>query len=678
MTIFYIHPESGNDAAPGTSWAEAWQSMDLGATAARIAPGDTIKIAKSPDPTGIGNATWNNLSKVVTLESALTLNVDLCNAVWSYAANVSGSISTTARKEGTHNVQLNIADAFTTGKVAYKSIGGAVDYSAFQKLSFQLRTSAVIAGGVFKLCLCSDASGDTIVDEFFLPGVSAAYINLFFPVTVNKGSALGASIQSVALYAVSDPGVVSVSLDNVLACNDLSLTSVISKNALAAGGAEGWYPVQSINGTVIFLDNGPQTIASAGRGYFGITETVATYQRQGFRTVRATECAVQDSGVAGALISFQGGYDPATGLQDGETFYDFGAGPYGTGLVLSERSFVLANRVNPVRGSTGFRMGASCQVYAQTVAGSVAYGVELYAKIGNLIDIKNVINNATGGITATYWSTGNDLVLGNVNNNIQYGVYLEEVCWNFLFAENICNNGSTNLHFHRTSGENTLRVANVKNSGNYGLYMGGEVINNTLYDAEFAGNASGGISAADFSTAAYLKRCTFLDSVPFVFSLTKYADTRLYCERVGGDIQDNRIYMDGGQVLSQTAIRQSNAPGIAWRLSPTHAIRGSYWMPVSLSLAKIPVYANKIVSITCWFMRDNVALSGRLFIQGRCIDGIGDADLVDDVTADAGVWEQLSLSFTPTESAVVEVMAQACGGTTYSLYVDNIHYSQAA
>jgi len=46
-------------------------------TAARIAPGDTIKVAKSPDPTSIGNATWNNLSKTVTLAAALTANVEL-------------------------------------------------------------------------------------------------------------------------------------------------------------------------------------------------------------------------------------------------------------------------------------------------------------------------------------------------------------------------------------------------------------------------------------------------------------------------------------------------------------------------------------------------------------------------------------------------------------------------
>lgn len=44
----------------GSSWADAWQTITSGATAARIAPGDTIRVAKSPDPVSVGNATWTD------------------------------------------------------------------------------------------------------------------------------------------------------------------------------------------------------------------------------------------------------------------------------------------------------------------------------------------------------------------------------------------------------------------------------------------------------------------------------------------------------------------------------------------------------------------------------------------------------------------------------------------
>lgn len=58
MATYYIDFEGGNDANAGTSFATRWKTITNGATAARIAPGDEIRIMASPDPTSIGNATW--------------------------------------------------------------------------------------------------------------------------------------------------------------------------------------------------------------------------------------------------------------------------------------------------------------------------------------------------------------------------------------------------------------------------------------------------------------------------------------------------------------------------------------------------------------------------------------------------------------------------------------------
>ena len=58
MVTYYIDFEGGNDASAGTSFATRWKTITNGATAARIAPGDTIRIMASPDPTSIGSATW--------------------------------------------------------------------------------------------------------------------------------------------------------------------------------------------------------------------------------------------------------------------------------------------------------------------------------------------------------------------------------------------------------------------------------------------------------------------------------------------------------------------------------------------------------------------------------------------------------------------------------------------
>src|ERR1051325_1581513 len=56
----------------------ACQTPGRGPTAVRINGPDRIKIAKSPDPTSLGNATWTNASRTITLATACTANVATC------------------------------------------------------------------------------------------------------------------------------------------------------------------------------------------------------------------------------------------------------------------------------------------------------------------------------------------------------------------------------------------------------------------------------------------------------------------------------------------------------------------------------------------------------------------------------------------------------------------------
>ena len=127
MTIFYLDSVNGNDAADGSTFATAglptvgpWKTITSGATAARIAPGDVIRIAKSPDPTSLGQtAAWTNLSKTVTLQTgAVTLTIDLGESAWTASANVTATADTTQYKEGSKSAKNAIAAGFTTGLAA--------------------------------------------------------------------------------------------------------------------------------------------------------------------------------------------------------------------------------------------------------------------------------------------------------------------------------------------------------------------------------------------------------------------------------------------------------------------------------------------------------------------------------------------------------------------------------
>jgi hypothetical protein len=53
-------------------------------------------------------------------------------------------------------------------------------------------------------------------------------------------------------------------------------------------------------------------------------------------------------------------------------------------------------------------------------------------------------------------------------------------------------------------------------------------------------------------------------------------------------------------------------------------------------------------------------------------------DVIASMTAAADTWEEVALSFTPTEAGVVEIEVWAYGGTTYSGFVDDLTLEQAA
>ncbi len=678
MTEFCLDPVNGNDSNDGSTWALAWKTITSGATAARIAPGDTIKVAKSPNPSSIGNATWNNLSKTVTLAAALTANVELCDAAWTPSANVTASTNTSNYKTGTCSSSFAVAAAFTTGKIAYKALGSAVDYSAYQQLSFWFLASTLVAANSLKLCLCSDTTGDTIVDEFVIPVTDVTSYKYCF--TINKGSALGASIQSVALYANVDPGTVTILLDNIIACkasssaDALSLTSLISKNPAASGGDEGWYPIQSINGTTVTLDNGPAINANAGRGYYGTTETAATYKRECFRVLSAA-CTIQDSGAPGSLIAFQGGYDPATGNQDGETYFDVGSGR-GNGIDFTNRNYVLSNRINMVRAMRGVCLytASYCEVTAHSMCGNDSAGIYIYGASFCKIDVKNANNNTGTGVS--YGGTNNvcnEIALTNANNNTTSGMSVAAAYVNKITAENVCNNGSSNVSINANAIRNTLKITNDKNSGAYGFsFDSPPALDNKIIGTTTALNSSGAVSASSPGTQ-YFRGCTFGETGK-VLNQTAWQNGRICLSAHDGSSDNNSIYTDGGIVKSQSSVRHTES-GIAWQMSPTSANRSAYY-PLFMSLAKIAVAANSQVTVSCWFRRTNIGITGKLVCRGGQIAG-AESDVTASMTAAADTWEQLSIYFTPTAAGVVEIEAWAYGGTTYSVYVDDIDCSQA-
>lgn len=282
MATLYLDLEAGNDANDGTSFANRKKTL-AGASAIAL-PGDTVRIMASTTPNSLGvNGTFARGSTTITLASAVNAAIDTGETAWTASANVTTTTSTT-RKQGSFSTSIALAAAFTTGLAAYKALGGATDFSAYQQLSLWFQQTSGTLGG-FQIKLCSDAAGVTAVSTFTIP--APVVLNGWNRVTVNLGSAMGASIQSVAFYVTSDSGAQTYLLDNIVACKapgtgELSHQTLIGKaNSLGAGGndSETWYAIRAIEGTAITLDllNSSDAGSTTNGRFWGTSETVTAY-----------------------------------------------------------------------------------------------------------------------------------------------------------------------------------------------------------------------------------------------------------------------------------------------------------------------------------------------------------------------------------------------------------------
>ena len=773
MATFYLDYEGGNDANDGTTFANRWKTLTSGATAARIAPGDTIRVMGSPAPTSLSvngdwtdgpknavvtitsstnatpivvtkashglstgdtvvvtghtintnaNGTWevnvltsstfeltgsvgngvggasgsfrqvNNCR--VKLASAVTKTVQDCgfqSGAWTASANVTATISTADFKEGYGSSSIDIAAGFTTGLAAYKALGASTDFSGYKQISFWIKQTAgtIGAAGATQIKLCSDTAGATPVDTFDVPALGA--LNRWVPVTVDKGSALGATIQSVSFNVVTDNGAQTFLVDNIIAVKDstsadsLSLTSLIGKNT----GNETWCAIQSINDKRVMLDQGTDTIPtdSGWRGYSGTTETVTVYKRETIKTtISALETtvvqSVTDSGSAGSLIAFEGGWDRTNmTTQNLETWFD-GQASWGNGMQISGKSFVSLNKINCVRYARGLQLTGTC--HHITIDNISVNNCRQSNSTDSAINIQgscyaitfgtiNSLSYNTGGTAGLFIVSGSaNIVIGTIyhaDGNSSRGVKIGSNgagMTNTVDSINAQNNGTSNVAL---GGVGTIiKSLTSKNSAGVGLDFA-ESSGAIVYNLTSSGNASGVTGGAGKNTLinASISEATEVNS-------TTGTGAIVFSETHDGTANNHQIFTDLGRMASETTTRHT-ASGLAWNMAPTSALRDSSY-PLVLSLAKIACSASNLVTVKAWMRRTNTGLTMRLVCKGGQISGVS-SDQTASMTAAADTWEELTITFTPSAAGVVEITAEAYGGTTYTGYVDDMTITQA-
>jgi len=618
MPIYYIDYENGSDAGTGADWANAWKTVKLGATAARIAPGDEIREAKSPDPTSLGiNATFTNGSDEVTLASALTKEIVNGGESWTDSADITSSSNTT-RKVGTNGTQFVVASGFTTGLASYYALGGTEDFSGYEQISIQIYTSSAISNdNVVQITLCSDAAGATPVDTINILKIPAA--NSFHTYTIDTGGALGSSIQSVALYFASDPGTPTVTIGQIIACkassadDSLTLSSLIGKNS-AATSLE-WHAIRGIIGTTVYLDY-DNTSANSDTGQYGGTTVTSTgYKRECIAHVSPTsptvpeDYEIQDTGhITNGYLTFSGGWNTSTTTQDGLTVVD------------------LINKV-------GNGIGHSSSIREELIMEN--YGI---------------IRGVTGFLFDNYYYS---IIRNSLTVNCRWGVDINDLSGGFIVDNCFVHGCSSGMPMDCGGDPSSCYVSDCVIHGcSTGIAAPSEsVITNTVISKVITGLVTG------------INRTAMLNNVFIDASSTEVSSpqgARVYSNNHDQTADNHWQFQFQGTVNSQTST-MTEGDGIEWKMIPNDystLAPTNNDLALMLKIGSVLAKAGRTTTIKTWVQKEHATdVEAKLIIPGGQIAGA--ASDIETAKADDTDEEQLSVSISPTETGVVDIYVYA-------------------
>lgn len=639
----------------------AWKTLYNGATAARLTADDTIRVRKSDAPISIGNATWTDQSRTVTLDAARTKDIDGCETAWTAAA---GGDTTVARlntstylRQGSYYMRFTLDSSPQTSRLqAYFPLASTQDFSAYQEISFWLYNSAVIAANQWRIALCSDAAGATVVDWFEVPAIPYSGRMRAFVVAKTGGGNLGSSINSIALYTgTSAPNASSqIYLDCIIATksNDLNLLSILTKEGGEARDSshDGYYTIMCISGATVTLANSPLEglNSSTHYGYSGTTENVATYIRpfldwgiqQGVTsTTHLFYFTTQKQ------VTIIGGWNIMTNEMDGDTVFNAdGGGYFVTG---SGSDYVTLQNFAFVRIGYGLSIGGLSPVYRNIMMVCCQYG--FYG--------------------SGWYPTIEDAVVLNSPQAINPTQMME---WNIKTYE--ARNCTAGL---------TLSV------GSYGLTLRGGVL-------KFR-NCAAAISVSTCSREdVHIRRVEMKDC------LTGFSGTHGFSIHIHELIEDNvttpfswsnagdvgKVYIDKYDQNSDLAyigssnlgfIKQQAASvggtGYEWLFSMANNL-GNYTFDIKLfmRLAKILVNADAQVTVSVYGYMKDANIKGGLWIPPHQLAGVDEMNAESTLSATR---EQITLSFTPTEAGVIEIYLYAYGGQYKTAIFDDFDATQA-
>lgn len=712
MATYYLDYENGSDAANGTSFANRWKTLS-GATS--VAAGDEIRVMASPDPTLVGAADWTFFDANITLGAAVTQDIDHTGS-WTGSTGVTAGDFTFGALTGT---QMSATGSYAGTKAAYKTLASTLDLSAFQQISLWYRYDS--GSYDVKLSLCSDASGDTPVNEVALPRTHAG---VWRPIVLNTGAALGSAINSIALRSVAG-GAAGVTIANVTACKAAASADSLTHHSLVAkidnlawaastayslnakrvptptvrngwvykattagtsGGSEpawpdelgatvsdgsvvwtcesleeNWYAIFSFSGAVVRLDT---------TSYTGLTESSTMYKREPILLADSfTSNQAQANGSLLAPIKMTGGWDRTDmSTRPGDTHvsnrtrlhYGLGAAGNFTDWWLDGMHYVrFGAGIAPSQSNVKM---TNCSVTAGT------YGVQ---PVGNSSRVLATGCQLSGNQCAVVGDAlvlkGDKLRIGGSGLSGGFSAPQES-------GKGLAINQQTNL-IGRAKVTLTRSDSQLCADAEVDLQAGGPhfIDHHMFYEDNYNTLHSAVDTLVTNSTGiwhqAYLFYTNSLDG-KYTEATTRFQNLTGAPEKAGCFTNNGFIGTDPAVVHSASAFswKFTMVSSVGWGMSAT----SDY--PLSMPIAKIKCSAGVGVSVKVWTNRDTGNIDGRLRVKGGQLAGVPDKSV--GITGGTGTWVQTSaLTFTPTEDGVIEIVFEAFttdGNTSDSIWVDDI------
>jgi hypothetical protein len=480
-------------------------------------------------------------------------------------------------------------------------------------------------------------------------------------------------------------------VDNIIATkswsdpNHISHMSLISKDNAAEPE---YYPIMSISGTTVVIGGIAERVRGASvpqpRPYRGTTETVPTYFRTPTRYNWTTaQSAIVTGGTVGNRVVVSGGWSRTDmSTQTDITVFSavgaysqvFSVGPGISSVEVS--SFAYAHFNNGNLFQTSFLASGDFKHHVSFVAGcwnTPFIRTDTSPANGQLYDLR---------ISRGWTFNSGALVLDNANiwkvNGMQTPLkaYFRRLHGRSEGSAITLPNGSRELI--------NMRIDMIDNNSAFALTDSTTYYLQNCYlrNCVMQNNAQGDFAPGLVQLNLFLERCTFQGPVisgnpntglGSPFNNGGWAG-KILVNAFGGVTWDNREYSMWYRWVSDNANRHIPAgppsQGASWKVSLYNSTLFTADFPARKSLVKVACKANEARTVSVWLMRDDPGLTLGLMTLSSYVAGVTRQQV--PMTAGASTWQQVSISFTPTEDGLVDIWGYAFGGTTFNGWFSDV------